>query len=72
MCFVNNTNGILKRALLTFPTVAGMAEFILSNKVTKVDANTADCSIPGLFSDELIVIAETQYGAKLLLMDMFE
>jgi len=46
-----------------------MTEFILANKVIKVDADTTDCSITGLFSDELLVIAETQYGATLLYTD---
>jgi len=66
---LRQSNYILKRALLTFPTVAAMAEFILANKVIKVDADTTDCSITGLFSDELLVIAETQYGATLLYTD---
>ena len=66
---VKQSNYILKRALLAFPTVAGMTEFILAHKVIKVNADTTDCSITGLFSDELLVIAETQYGATLLYTD---
>ena len=46
-----------------------MAEFILANKVIKVDADTTDYSITGLFSDELLVIAVTQYGVILLYTD---
>jgi hypothetical protein len=65
----------MKQALLIFPDVKTMSEFILLHTVSNVEANTAHCSLSGLFTDEYIVIAETQYGASTILkplVDVFD
>jgi hypothetical protein len=58
----------LKRALLLFPDVKTMTEFVFINHVEGIEMKTKDCSVNGLFTDELLTIAEKKYQAKLVFM----
>jgi hypothetical protein len=56
----------VKQVLLRFPDAVRMADFILTNKVSKVETDSREITIKGLLTDQLIAIAETQYEAKLI------
>ncbi|HZF63263.1 MAG TPA: hypothetical protein VEZ55_02200 [Chitinophagaceae bacterium] len=56
----------MKQVLLRFPDAVRMADFILTNKVSKVETDSREITIKGLLTDQLIAIAETQYEAKLI------
>ena len=56
----------MKQVLLRFPDAVRMADFILTNKVSKVETDSRETTIKGLLTDQLIAIAETQYEAKLI------
>ena len=51
---------------MRFPDAVRMADFILTNKVSKVETDSREITIKGLLTDQLIAIAETQYEAKLI------
>jgi hypothetical protein len=56
----------MKQVELVFPEVTTMAEFILEQKLSKVEFDTEHCNLKGLLTDDLIKIAETEYGATVL------
>jgi hypothetical protein len=62
----------LKQALLAFPDVGSMAEFVLINKLSHVIINSNECFISGLFTDDLIKLAETEYQAQVLYMRVIQ
>jgi hypothetical protein len=62
----------MRQIELVFPDVESMAEFILSQRVSKIETDTTNCYIKGLLTDDLIRIAETEYGATILFMRLVE
>ena len=56
---------------MKFPDVGSMAEFILVNKVSKIETNTSAKTISGFVSEEHIAIAETKFGAELICLKAF-
>ena len=62
----------MRQVELLFPDVQSMAEFILSQRVSKIETDTANCYLRGLLTDDLIAIAETEYGASVLYMKLVE
>ena len=51
--------------MLIFPNTSLMAEFILNNRVSKVETNSNEKSVKGFLSEEQINTAIASYGADL-------
>lgn len=62
----------MRQVELVFPDVQSMAEFILSQRVSRVETDTENCYLKGLLTDDLISIAETEFGASVLYMRLIE
>ena len=43
-----------------------LAKFILSNRLLKIEAISADRTVKGTLPDEVIAVAETEFKAQLL------
>ena len=53
----------MKKTKLVFPTITLMADFILTYQINSVDACTYERTLSGVLSENLIVIACTNYEA---------
>jgi hypothetical protein len=51
--------------LLIFPTIKSISEFISSSAVTGVEVNSAEHSITGYMDEDTIILACTEYKARL-------
>jgi len=43
-----------------------MAEFILKNRLSKIEIQSEKCTISGAFTDKQLTIAEGLYGARVM------
>ena len=55
----------MKKVVLIFPDNISMAEFILSQKPSKVETNSIERSIVAVLTDKQIEVACKTYGASL-------
>ena len=55
----------MKKVVLLFPDNISMAEFILSEKPSKVETNSIERSIDAVLTDKQIEIACKRHGASL-------
>ena len=62
----------MKQALLLFPDVGSMTEFILKNRLSNIQADSKQCSISGIFTDKQLTIAEGLYGARVMYLRTIE
>jgi hypothetical protein len=62
----------MRQVELVFPDAQTMAEFILAQRVSKIETDTENCYLRGLLTDDLVSIAETEYGAGVLYMRLVE
>ena len=51
------------RAVLIFPDTTGLAEFILTEKLSKIEANSIEQSLTGTFTEDQIKKARKEYSA---------
>ena len=62
----------MKQAVLLFPDVGSMAEFILKNRLSNIETDYTQCTIRGIFYDKQLTIAEGLYGAQVMHMKMIK
>lgn len=55
----------MKKAVLLFPDTHSMADFILTEKISKAEVNSTERTLVAPLNDMQIVKAETAYKAKL-------
>ena len=55
-----------------FPNIENMAEFVFDNTMSKVEVDSKEVCLRGVFTDEDIVTAELKYGATILYMRLQE
>lgn len=55
----------MKEVKLIFPTNTQMAEFLLQEKINCAEADSREQTLTAVLPDQIIVIAETFYGAIL-------
>jgi hypothetical protein len=58
----------LKQAVIAFPDVLHLVDFVLENELSKVETDSKERVVEGLFSDELIKKAEIEYQAQIVYM----
>jgi hypothetical protein len=56
----------VRQVVLKFPDMRSLAKFILSNRLLKIEAISADRTVKGTLPDEVIAVAETEFKAQLL------
>jgi hypothetical protein len=54
----------MRKVILVFPNVTNIAEFLLTNKVSKTIIDSSQKTLKGMMSDQVLDIAVKQYGAK--------
>lgn len=59
----------MKQVVLKFPDMRSLAEFIISNRLLKIEAITADRNVKATLPDEVIAVAETKFKAQLIVID---
>ena len=62
----------MKQAILLFPDVGSMAEFVLKNRLSNIETDYTQCTIRGIFTDKELTIAEGLYGATMMYMRTIE
>ena len=62
----------MKQALLLFPDVGSMAEFIVKNRLSNIESDSKQRSISGVFTDRQLTIAEGLYGARIMYLKTIE
>jgi len=54
----------MKKAVLIFPEVTSMAEFILSQRISRAQSNSNDLTLTGVMTEQQIATARKQFKAK--------
>jgi len=62
----------MKQALLLFPDVRSMTEFILKNRLSNIECDSKECAVSGVFTDKQLTITEGLYGASVVYMRLIE
>ena len=55
---------LMKKAVLIFPEVTSMAEFILSHKISRAQSNSVDLTLTAVMTEQQIATARKQYKAR--------
>lgn len=55
----------MRKVILVFPNVTSIAEFLLTNKVSKTIIESSQKTLKGVMSDKVLDVALKQYGAKI-------
>jgi hypothetical protein len=66
MIFVSSTP-IMPKVTLVFPDTFLLSDFILGEKIIKMEINSALRSVKGRFSEQLLLRAKNGYQAKVFL-----
>lgn len=56
---------LMRKVILVFPNVTSIAEFLLTNKVSKTIIESSQKTLKGVMSDKVLDVALKQYGAKI-------
>ena len=56
----------MKQALLKFPDLGSMTEFILRNRLYAVESNSKELTVGGMFTDKHLTIAEGLFNARVV------
>jgi hypothetical protein len=65
ICF---SKSFMPKATLVFPDTFLLSDFILSERAVKMEINTVTCTVKGRFSEQLLLRAQTNYSARVLLI----
>lgn len=55
----------MRKVILVFPNVTGLAEFLLSHKVSKTIIDSSQKTLKGIMNEKVLSVAVKQYGAKI-------
>jgi len=55
----------MRKVILVFPDVTSLAEFVLTNKVSKTIIDSSQKTLKGIMSDQVMDVAIKQFRAKI-------
>lgn len=55
----------MRKVILVFPNITSIAEFLLTNKVSKTIIDSSQKTLKGMMSDKVLDVAVKQFGAKI-------
>lgn len=55
----------MRKVILVFPDITSIAEFLLTNKVSKTIIDSSQKTLKGIMSDKVLNVAVKQYGARI-------
>jgi hypothetical protein len=55
----------MRKVILVFTDITSIAEFVLTNKVSKTIIDSSQKTLKGMMSDNVLEIAVKKYGAKI-------
>lgn len=64
LCSFNQLH-FMRKVILVFPDINSIAEFLLTNKVSKTIVDSSQKTLKGVISDKALDTAVKQYGAKI-------
>ena len=60
-----NQPALMRKVILVFPNITSIAEFLLTNKVSKTIIDSSQKTLKGMMSDKVLDVAVKQFGAKI-------
>lgn len=65
-CRLDKLTALMRKAILVFPDVTSISEFILTYKVSKAIVDSSEKTLKAEMSDKVLAVALRGYGAKII------